>query len=108
MPAPASTTFDLHLPASAAPMQRKHSKKRALYLTQIVVAQCYQQRLRALLIQLCGLQLNYLRTQAADHGCATRFLISSEVNPKLFFPLLMRELPSAEFGKISQIFVERY
>ena len=106
MQAPASTMPDLQLPASAAHMQRRNSKKRALYLTQIVVAQCNQQRLRALLIQLCGQQLNYLRTQTADHGCATRFLISSEV--KIFFPLLMRELPSAEFGKISQIFVERY
>ncbi len=103
MQAPASTMPDLQLPASAAHMQRRNRKKRALYLTQIVVAQCNQQRLRALLIQLCGQQLNYLRTQTADHGCATRFLISSEVNLKMFFPLLMRELPSAEFGKILQI-----
>lgn len=84
------------------PLPRRHPRLPVFLMHITVDAACLAQ-LRRLVVQTCGTMLSFMRVEAVDHAARMKvWLCVTEPALRLTMDAVMRLLPAAEFGRISQ------
>ena len=74
-----------------------------VFLMHITVDKACLAQLRQLVVQTCGTMLSFMRIEAVDHAERMKvWLCVTEPALRLTMDAVMRLLPAAEFGRISQ------
>lgn len=74
-----------------------------VFLMHITVDKVCLAQLRQLVVQTCGTMLSFMRIEAVDHAERMKvWLCVTEPALRMTMDAVMRLLPAAEFGRISQ------
>ena len=74
-----------------------------VFLMHITVDKACLAQLRQLVVQTCGTMLSFMRIEAVDHAERMKvWLCVTEPALRMTMDAVMRLLPAAEFGRISQ------
>ncbi|CDG81359.1 hypothetical protein [Janthinobacterium agaricidamnosum] len=85
------------------PSLRHHHPRRATFLMHITVDTACISDLRQLVVKTCGNMLSFMRIEPVDHAERMKvWLCLPEPALRLTMDAVMRILPAAEFGRISQ------
>jgi len=83
-------------------LPHRHSRL-PTFLMHITVDTACLAQLRQLVVQTCGTMLSFMRVEAVDHAARMKvWLCVTEPALRLTMDAVMRRLPAAEFGRISQ------
>ncbi|MGK5066688.1 hypothetical protein [Janthinobacterium sp. RT4P48] len=89
-------------PTTQQALPRRHPRL-PVFLMHITVDKACLAQLRQLVVQTCGTMLSFMRIEAVDHAERMKvWLCVTEPALRMTMDAVMRLLPAAEFGRISQ------
>ena len=89
-------------PTTQQALPHRHSRL-PVFLMHITVDKACLAQLRQLVVQTCGTMLSFMRIEAVDHAERMKvWLCVTEPALRMTMDAVMRLLPAAEFGRISQ------